>query len=374
MEWMAPAPGIAMCQSVVSIKDHELKEPSVMKTTTVGLDLAKNVFQVHAIDEADEIIVRKALRRRQVLPFFARLEPCLIGMEACGTSHYWARELSSLGHIVKLMPPAYVKPYVKRGKTDAGDAEAICEAVTRPTMRFVAIKSPEQQSLLALHRARDLLTGQRTQLVNLMRGQLAEFGIVLAKGIQHVLKLVARLLDGEVPDIPALAAKIVITLAEQLRDLQLRIRDLEKDLVTWSRDDQVVKRLKTIPGIGVITASALVASVTDPQQFSSGRQFAAWLGLTPRANCSGGKQRAGRISKMGDQYLRRLLVNGATSQLQSVRRHPDRHPWIIDLLHRKPDKLVAVAMANKAARIAWVVMTRDEIYRAPQPASPEVAA
>jgi transposase len=320
-----------------------------MKTTTVGLDLAKNVFQVHGVDEAGEVIVRKALRRRQVVPFFERLEPSLIGMEACGTSHYWARELCGLGHEVKLMP---------RGKTDAGDAEAICEAVTRPTMRFVAIKSPEQQSLLALHRARDLLIRQRTQLVNLIRGQLAEFGIVLAKGIQHVLNLVARLIDGETQDVPEQASKVVIILAEQLRDLQVRIGVLEKDLKDWCRGNQAVKR----------------ASVTDPHQFTSGRQFAAWLGLTPRANSSGGKERQGRISKMGDQYLRRLLVNGMTSQLQSVRRHPDSHPWTIDLLHRKPAKLVAVAMANKAARVAWVVMTREETYRAPQSATQEVAA
>ena len=330
-----------------------------MKTTTVGLDVAKNVFQVHSVDGAGEVIVRKALRRRQVVPFFERLEPSLIGMEACGTSHYWARELSGLGHEVK---------------TDAGDAEAICEAVTRPTMRFVAIKSPEQQSLLALHRARDLLIRQRTQLVNLIRGQLAEFGIVLAKGIQHVLNLVARLIDGETQDIPEQASKVVIILAEQLRDLQVRIAVLEKDLKDWCRGNQTVKRLKTIPGIGTITASALVASVTDPHQFTSGRQFAAWLGLTPRANSSGGKERQGRISKMGDQYLRRLLVNGMTSQLQSVRRHPDSHPWTIDLLHRKPAKLVAVAMANKAARIAWVVMTRGDVYRAPQPLEQEAAA
>ena len=241
-------------------------------------------------------------------------------------------------------------------------------------MRFVAIKSPEQQSLLALHRARDLLIRQRTQLVNLIRGQLAEFGIVLAKGIQHVLNLVARLIDGETQDIPEQASKVVIILAEQLRDLQVRIAVLEKDLKNWCRGNQTVKRLKTIPGIGTITASALVASVTDPHQFTSGRQFAAWLGLTPRANNSGGKARQGRISKMGDQYLRRLLVNGMTSQLQSVRRHPDSHPWTIDLLHRKPAKLVAVAMANKAARIAWVVMTRGDVYRAPQPLEQEAAA
>ncbi len=340
-----------------------------MKVSTVGLDLAKNVFQVHAIDEAGEVIVRKALRRRQVMPFFSRLAPGLIGMEACGTSHFWAREIAALGHEVKLMPPAYVKPYVKRGKTDAGDAAAICEAVTRPTMRFVAIKSPEQQSILALHRTRDLLIRQRTQLVNMIRAQLAEFGIVRAKGIQRALRLAGQLVEGAAPDIPVLAAKVVVTLAEQLRDLQVRIGGLDKDIRTWSRDNEVVKRLQTIPGIGIVTASALAASVTDPQQFTSARQFAAWLGLTPRANSSGGRERLGRISKMGDRYLRRLLVSGMTSQSQSVRRHPEAHPWITSLLRRKPAKLVAVAMANKAARIAWVVMTRDEIYRPPKPAT-----
>ncbi|MCH7778575.1 MAG: IS110 family transposase [Gemmatimonadetes bacterium] len=345
-----------------------------MKVSTVGIDLAKNVFQVHAIDDVGEVIVRRALRRRRVIPFFSKLEPCLIGMEACGTSHFWARELCQLGHEVKLMPPAYVKPYVKRGKTDAGDAAAICEAVTRPTMRFVAIKSPEQQAMLALHRARALLIRQRTQLVNMVRSQLAEFGIVLAKGIQHALKLVEQLLDGKALDIPELAARVVITLAEQLRALRARIADLEKDLVIWSRDDQVVKCLQTIPGIGIITASALVASVTDPHQFTSGRQFAAWLGLTPRANSSGGKERLGRISKMGDQYLRRLLVNGTTSRLRWLRRHPEAHPWAARLLQRKPAKLVAVALANKVARIAWAVMTRGEIYRAPQPSIQEAEA
>ena len=272
------------------------------------------------------------------------------------------------------MPPAYVKPYVKRGKTDAGDAAAICEAVTRPTMRFVAIKSPEQQAMLALHRARALLIRQRTQLVNMIRGQLAEFGIVLAKGIQHALKLVEQLLDGKALGIPELAAKVVITLAEQLRALQVRIADLEKDLVTWSRDDQVVKCLQTIPGIGIVTASALAASVTDPHQFTSGRQFAAWLGLTPRANSSGGKERSGRISKMGDQYLRRLLVNGMTSRLRWLRLHPEAHPWAAGLLQRKPAKLVAVALANKAARVAWAVMTRGEIYRSPRPSIHEAEA
>ena len=337
-----------------------------MKITTIGLDLAKNVFQVHGIDAAGEVVVRRALRRGQMLAFFSKLEPCLVGMEACGTSHYWARELGSLGHEVKLMPPAYVKPYVKRGKTDAGDAEAICEAATRPTMRFVAVKSADQQSVVMLHRTRELLVRQRTQLVNMMRGQLAEFGVTLAKGIQHALKFVRRLLDGYAPDIPELAVKVVMVLAEQLRQLQIRIGELEKELKRWFRADRVAQGLATIPGIGVITASALSSTVTDPNQFTSSRQFAAWLGLTPRANSSGGKERQGRISKMGDQHIRHLLVSGMTSQLRWARRHPDAHPWVASLLARKPAKLVAVAMANKAARIAWVVMTRGEVYRARQ--------
>ncbi len=338
-----------------------------MKITTVGLDLAKNVFQVHGIDRTGKVIVRRSLRRRQVMPFFGKLERCLIGIEACGTSHFWAREIAALGHEVKLMPPAYVKPYVKRGKTDAGDAEAICEAVTRPTMRFVPIKSADQQSVLALHRTRDLLVRQRTQLVNMIRAQLAEFGIVLARGIQHVMKLVDRLVDGEVPDIPPLACKIVIGLAQQIRELQARIDTLEREMMIWFRGNELAKRLDSIPGIGIITASALAASVTDPHRFGSARQFAASLGLTPKASSSGGRERKGRISKMGDRYLRRLLVTGMTSQLQSVRRKPDAHPWVTNLLVSKPNKLVAVAMANKAARIAWVVMTRGGVYRARHP-------
>jgi transposase len=304
-----------------------------------------------------------------MLAFFSKLEPCMVGMEACGTSHYWARELGSLGHEVKLMPPAYVKPYVKRGKSDAGDAEAICEAVTRPTMRFVAVKSADQQSVVMLHRTRELLVRQRTQLVNMMRGQLAEFGVTLAKGIQHALKFVRQLLGGDALDVPDLAVKVVTTLAEQMRQLQIRIGELEKELKRWFRADQVAQGLATIPGIGFITASALSSTVTDPNQFTSARQFAAWLGLTPRANSSGGKERQGRISKMGDQHILRLLVSGMTSQLRWARRHPDAHPWVASLMARKPAKLVAVAMANKAARVAWVVMTRGEVYRARHPST-----
>ena len=343
-----------------------------MKITTLGLDLAKNIFQVHGIDEKGRVVVRRALRRRQMLGFFEKLEPCLVGMEACATSHYWARELLALGHEVRLMPPIYVKAYVKRGKSDAGDAEAICEAVTRPTMRFVSIKSPEQQSVVMLHRTRELLVRQRTQLVNMMRGQLAEFGVTLAKGIQHASKFARQLIEGNAPDIPELAIIIVTTLAEQMRKVQAHIRELEKELKRWFRADQLAQGLASIPGIGPITATALSSTVTDPHQFTSGRQFAAWLGLTPRANSSGGKERQGRISKMGDQHIRHLLISGMTSQLQSVRRQPDAHPWVTAMLARKPPKLVAVAMANKAARVAWVIMTRGELYEQ-QPTTLEVA-
>jgi transposase len=363
-----------MCQSVVSIYDHEQKEPSVMNVTTIGLDLAKTVFQIHGIDSTGDVIIRRSLRRRQMLPFFSTLAPCLIGLEACGTSHFWARELEALGHDVKLMPPAYVKPYVRRGKTDAADAAAICEAVTRPSMWFVPIKSAESQSVLALHRTRDLLVGQRTQLVNMIRSQLAEFGIVLAKGIEHARRLVEQLLEGVVPDIPPLACKIVIALAEQIRELQARIAMIEGEIKAWFHGSALAQRLATIPGIGYLTASALAASVTDPHRFPSARHFAASLGLTPKAHASGGKEGKGRISKMGDRYLRRLLVSGMTSQLHWARRKPEAYPWVAGLLAKgKPNKQVAVAMANKAARIAWVVMTRGEVYRASQPVT-EVAA
>ena len=337
------------------------------EVTIIGIDLAKNVFQLHGAAADGSVIFRKKLTRQQFQRFMAAQRPCRVAMEACPGSHYWAREMAKLGHTVKVISPQYVTPYVKRGKTDAGDAAAICEAVTRPTMRFVAIKSAEQQSILALHRTRALLVRQRTQLINMIRAQLAEFGFVLATGIQHALKLVDQLVEGVTPDIPALACKIVISLAEQIRALQARIGTLEKDMKVWFRGNDLAKRLQTIPGIGVLTASALAASVTDPHQFTSGRQFAASLGLTPKADCSGAKERMGRISKMGDRYLRRLLVSGMTSQLQAVRRKPEAHPWVTRLLASKPNKLVAVAMANKAARIAWVVMTRGEVYRAHHP-------
>ncbi len=337
-----------------------------MQISTIGLDLAKNVFQVHGVDGAGTVVVRKALRRAQVLPFFAKLSPCLVGIEACGTSHHWARELTGLGHEVRLMPPVYVKPYVKRGKNDAADAEAICEAVTRPTMRFVPIKSRAQQGALSLHRVRKLLIGQRTQLVNLMRSQLGEFGIAIPAGLGHALTKARQLVEGEVAfDLPAPAAKVIELLAQQALDLHARLREIDRRIEAMQRSDEMARRLATIPGIGPIGATALVAAVADPHQFRSGRQFAAWLGLTPRQKSSGGKERLGRITKMGDKYLRQLLVIGATSMIRRAKDRPDAvDPRLVALLARKPAKLVSVAMANKMARIAWAIMTRGQVYQA----------
>jgi transposase len=338
-----------------------------MEITTIGLDLAKNVFQIHAISSSGEVVVRRALRRAQMIPFFSRLAPCLVGMEACGTSHHWARELTGLGHEVRMMPPAYVKPYVKRGKTDAADAEAICEAVRRPTMRFVPIKSVEQQAALSLHRTRDLLVRQRTQLVNMIRGLLAEFGIDIPKGITHALVFVRRVVAGEAHEVPQLAARVIGALAEQALEGQARIRQLERDLLTWYRSNDLARRIATVPGVGLLGATALAATVTDPTQFKSGRQFAAWLGLTPLNNSSGGKERLGRISKMGDKYLRRLLITGMTSLVARNLHYPEAaDPRITALLARKPFRVATVAMANRAARAIWAIMVRGEVYRTPQ--------
>lgn len=334
-----------------------------MEITTIGLDLAKSIFQVHGVDATGQVVVRKSLRRTQMLPFFAKLPSCLVGMEACGTSHHWARELIKLGHEVRLMPPAYVKPYVKRGKTDAVDAEAVCEAVRRPTMRFVPVKSPEQQAVLSMHRARGLLVKQRTQAVNMIRGLLAEFGINIPKGLERALLVVRRIVDGEAPDVPIEAAKIVGTLSQQALEIHVRVREIDRDLLVWQRGNDVAQRLMTIPGIGPISATALAASVTDPHQFRSGRQFAAWLGLTPLQKSSGGKQRLGRITKMGDKYLRKLLIVGMTSLVRRAKYSPQTvDPRLADLLARKPMRVATVAMANKTARIIWAIMARDETY------------
>ena len=336
-----------------------------MEITTIGLDLAKSIFQVHGVDATGRVVVRRSLRRAQMLPFFARLPSCLVGMEACGTSHHWARELIKLGHEVRLMPPAYVKPYVKRGKTDAADAEAVCEAVRRPTMRFVLVKSPEQQAALSMHRTRDLLVKQRTQLVNMIRGLLGEFGINIPKGLERALLMARRIVDGEAPDVPLEAAKIVGTLSQQALDIHVRLRQIDRDLLVWQRGNDVARRLMSIPGIGPVGATAFAASVTDPHQFRSGRQFAAWLGLTPLQRSSGGKERLGHITKMGDKYLRKLLIVGMTSLVRRAKQDPQAiNPRLVNLLARKPVRVATVAMANKTARTIWAIMTRGETYSA----------
>ena len=336
-----------------------------MKRITIGLDLAKEVFQVHGIDADGRVVVRRRLRRRDVVSFFANLEPCLIGLEAGATAHHWARELTALGHEVRLMPPSYVKPYVKRGKNDAVDAAAICEAVTRPTMRFVPVKSAEQQSVLMLHRTRELLIRQRTSLANALRAHLAEFGIVAPQGIRNIAKLVAVVADEDDRRVPDLMRAALGAIIGQLQDLQVRLRSIEAEVIAWHRTNEASRRLGTIPGIGPITASALAATVTDPSHFRSGRQFAAWLGLVPRQHSSGGKARLVGVSKMGDGYLRRLLVLGATALIRYARtRSAPEGSWIGRLLERRPARLASVALANKTARVAWAVLARGEAYRA----------
>ena len=335
-----------------------------MQVTTVGLDLAKNIFQVHGITEIGEVVFNRALRRAQVLPFFERLEPCLVGIEACGTSHHWARELIKLGHTVKLIPPIYVKPYVKRGKSDAADAEAICEAVTRPTMRFVAVKTPEQQAILSLHRTRDLIVRQRTQTINMLRAQLAEFGFVFPQGVGHATQFAKRVIDGVQLDIPEVAGDVIAQLSEQLLYLHGKVGWYSREMACVAKSEKRVALLQTIPGIGPITASAIVATVGTGEQFKNGREFAAWLGLTPLNRSSGGKERLGRISKMGDRYIRRLLVIGMMSRMRQIIQNPDRYdPWFADILARKPGKVAAVAMANKTARIVWAVLISNEPYK-----------
>ena len=333
-----------------------------MQLTTIGLDLAKHVFQVHGVDAAGNIVLRRRLRRGQMITFFAGLAPCLVGMEACATAHFWARELTALGHDVRLMPAQYVKAYVKRGKNDAADAAAICEAVSRPSMRFVPVKSEAQQAALMLHRARDLLVRQRTQLINAVRGHLAEFGIVEARGAWNLPRVLAHLeTEGEVPEV---ARQILRPLAAQLDEAEQRIEDLDARIAAWHKASPASQRLATIPGIGPLVATAITATIADPSTFRSGREFAAWLGLVPRQRSTGGKQRLGRISREGDGYIRRLLIIGAQAVLlRSKAAHAD--PWMQGLLARRPRLVVAVALANKTARVAWAVMTKGQPYRQP---------
>jgi transposase len=334
-----------------------------MQPTTIGLDIAKHVFQVHGVDAAGQVVLRRQIRRSELLAFFKALPPCLIGMEACASAHYWARELSALGHTVRLMPATYVKPYAKRGKSDAIDAEAICEAVTRPTMRFVPIKSAEQQALITLHRTRDLLVRQRTMLVNALRGHLAEFGVTAAKGISRLPDLLALASSTPVCQLPDLARECIELLLAQIEDQQRRIVMVERSIASWHQTNEVSRRLETVPGVGVITATAITALVADATSFRSGRQFAAWIGLAPRLNGTGGKVQLGRISKAGNRYLRRLLTLGATSVVHYARRKPEKAAWINALLARRPTRVVITAVANKLARIIWAVLSRGESFR-----------
>ena len=334
--------------------------------TTIGLDIAKSVFQVHGIDAAGNVIIRRRLKRRHVLAFFQRLPPCVVGIEACATSHHWSRELKALGHAVRLMPPAYVKPYVKRQKNDAADAEAICEAVTRANMRFVETKTPEQQSCLMLHRTRHLFIRQQTAVINSICAHLAEFGIVAPRGrhgVEDLLDIVADPTDRRVPEV---ARACLAALGAQLRMLKAQILEFDRRIMAWHRSNETSKRLDEIPGVGPALATALVASVADPKAFRSARHFSAWVGLVPRQHSSGGKDKLGSISKQGDRYLRSLFTAGALAVIRYAKIHGTRHrPWLTALLARRPTKVAAVALANKIARMAWAMMAKDERYKEP---------
>jgi len=336
-----------------------------MKATTIGIDLAKNVFQVHGVDARSHRVLGKRLRRDQVLPFFARLEPCLIGMEACGGSHYWANKLLELGHTVRIMSPQYVKPYVKTNKNDAHDAEAICEAVARPNMRFVPIKNLEQQTVLALHRARQGFVKARTAQANQIRGLLGEFGVVIPQGISHV-SAYRRAVDGEVSTgLPPRMRQLLLQLMDHCKHLDEQIMGLEREIAQWQRESEASRKLAAIPGIGPLTASALVASVGSPNNFRSGRHLAAWLGLVPRQNSTGGKTVLLGISKHGDAYLRTLLIQGARSVLYRLQNKPPAAvgaSWCGRLAARRNGNIAAVALANKNARVAWALLAHDRHF------------
>jgi transposase len=339
------------------------------EVSTIGVDLAKNVFQVHGADASGAVLFRKKLRRHQVLTFFAGQKPCTVAMEACGSAHHWAREIGRLGHTIRLIPPAYVKPFVKRQKNDAADAEAICEAAQRPTMRFVAPKSEQTQAATLVFRARDLLVKQRTQTINALRGHLAEFGIVAARGPARVPQLMQAVEDPDEP-IPELARPILQMLVETLHRLDEQIALLDHEVAQRAKENETARRLMTIPGIGPVTAVALAALAPPAETFKRGRDFAAWIGLTPLQHSTGGKQKRGATSKMGERTLRRLLIIGASAVVRWVARHgAPAGSWMARMIARKPPMLVRVALANKMARIVWAVMARGEVYRAPAAAA-----
>jgi len=338
----------------------------MQSVTTIGLDIAKSVFQVHGVDAAGQVVIRRQLKRRYVLAFFQKLPPCLIGIEACASSHHWSRELQALGHTVRLMPPAYVKPYVKRQKNDATDAEAICEAVTRANMRFVPTKTPEQQSGLVLHRTRHLFIRQLTAVTNAIRAHLAEFGIVAPVGRNGVEELLLVVTDTNDKRVPEVARVCLAALGAQLRRFKEQILEFDRLITVWHRSNEMSKRLDDIPGVGPVLATALVTSVADPKAFGSGRNFSAWIGLVPKQHSSGGKDRLGSISKQGDRYLRSLFVIGALAVIRYAKIHGTKHrPWLTALLARRPTKVAAIALANKIARMVWAMMAKGERYKEP---------
>lgn len=335
-----------------------------MKLRAIGLDLAKNVFQVHGVDEQDRPVLRRQLRRAQMLVFFARLEPCLIGMEACAGAHDWARKLRALGHEVRLIAPQFVKPYVKANKNDARDAEGICEALLRPSMRFVAVKSAEQQAVLALHRLREGLIGTRTALINRLRGLLSEFGVVAPTGRRTFEQALPRLLQ-QGDEVPQLLRTALASAQAQLVALNAQIAELEGQLTAWHRTQEASQRLAEVPGVGMLSATALVATVGDARTFDNGRQFAAWLGLTPREHSSGGRTQLLGISKRGDAYVRKLLVHGARSVVS--RHKPENNSWLAGLLARRPKNVATVALAQRNARVLWALLAHGDCYQTAPP-------
>jgi transposase len=334
-----------------------------MNLTTIGIDLAKNVFQVHGADEKGKVVLKKQLKRAQMLPFFANLTTCRIGMEACGSAHYWARKLQSFGHTVQLIAPQYVKPFVKRNKNDAADAEAICEAMTRPNMPAVPIKNASQQAILSVHRARQGFVKARTAQANQIRGLLAEYGIVIPKGIGHITKRVPEILEDGENDLPGSFRLLIQRLVDHLKELGRQVGELEAQIQLWHKDNPASQKLAKIPGVGPMTASAMAASIGDARNFKNGRQLAAWLGIVPRQHSTGGKSTLQGISKRGDTYLRTLLIHGARAVIRVIERKPNAAPWLKNLLARRHKNVAAVALANKNVRTIWALLAHDREYQ-----------
>lgn len=333
-----------------------------MKITTIGIDLAKNVFQIHGVDERGKVGVRKQMKRADMLNYFVNLAPCLIGMEACGSAHYWARKLAGYGHTVKLMAPQFVKPYVKTNKNDIADAEAICEAVSRPNMRFVAIKSVEQQAILSVHRARQGFVKARTAQGNQIRGLLAEFGIIMPQGIRSITKQIPEILENVENGLPGTMRNLLERLTENLKEMDRQVQALEAQIQLWHRENAASCKLAEIPGLGPITASAIVATVGDAREFKNGRQLAAWMGLVPKQHSSGGKQTLLGISKRGDTYLRTLLIHGARAVIRFAANKSSPDSWLNKVIVRRNNNVAAVALANKNARIVWALLAHGRTF------------